>query len=140
MKKFRKKNEGNGVEAPLPTKAVKAGKVRGRKHEISLEPVVSKVSRTEVKNATDFVVPDDYVPLNIYGVDDRLLAYFYTKSEIDAMGGGGGGGTFDPTPIYEELEKQQKEIDALRARTALMENLYDNLEMSYDGTPMVKRK
>lgn len=53
-------------------------------NNISTTPVVSDVSITRVKNPVDV---EDYNPENKFGVDDRLLAYFYTKKEIDAMGG-----------------------------------------------------
>ena len=56
---------------------------RDSKHTISTTPIVSEVSITRVKNPV--VVPDDYNPTNKYGVDDRLLAYFYTKTQIDEM-------------------------------------------------------
>ena len=88
---------------------------RDSKHTISTTPIVSEVSITRVKNPV--VVPDPYNPKNKYGVDDRLLAYFYTKTQIDEMDFGGGDSP-DNSELIEgliiaiaDLEKRTKALE-----------------------------
>ncbi|MGY8791222.1 MAG: hypothetical protein ACKVKR_13245, partial [Pseudomonadales bacterium] len=81
---FRKKKKSKEAEQQkLPDLQEVTPEVRGRKYEVSKLPRAKVVSVTEVKNPVDIDLPDPYNPANKYGVDDRLLAYFYTKKEID---------------------------------------------------------
>ena len=98
--------------------AEKETSVRDSKHNISTTPVVSEVSITRVKNPV--VIPDDYNPENKYGVDDRLLAYFYTKTEIDAMGG---------FPDWDKPDEKPLPFDDIIERIVALEKH----SHSYDG-------
>tara|TARA_B110000858_G_C17374435_1_gene280979 strand:- start:53 stop:484 length:432 start_codon:yes stop_codon:yes gene_type:complete len=81
---FRRKNK-KAEQQKLPDLEEATPKVRGRKYEISKLPRTQVVSTTSVKNPVEIDLPDPYNPTNKYGVDDRLLAYFYTKTQIDEM-------------------------------------------------------
>ena len=83
---------------------------------ISTTPVVSDVSITRVKNPVEIDLPDDYNPANKFGVDDRLLVYFYTKKEIDEMDFGGGG---DNTGVVEDIYKRLELLDIAVAANTL---------------------
>ena len=85
---------------------------------ISTTPVVSDVSITRVKNPVEIDVPDDYNPANKFGVDDRLLVYFYTKKEIDEMDFG-----------WEIPDKPVPNLDAILLRLDALEKHTHN----YDG-------
>lgn len=108
---FRKKtNEVQRQKSPaLPDKTPK---VRGRKYEVSKAERAVVVSTTEVKNPVDIEIPDDYNPANKYGVDDRLLTYFYTKKEIDEMGG---------SPDWEKPDEKPQPFDDIIARIVALE-------------------
>ena len=82
---FRKKKKKivEAEQQKLPDLQEITPEVRGRKYEPSKLPRTQVVSRTSVKNPVEN--PDDYNPANKFGVDDRLLAYFYTKKEVDAL-------------------------------------------------------
>ena len=114
-------DEPSVIPAPKEIKTAEVnrdGDVRGRKYEVSTEPRAKVVSTTSVKNPME--IPDDYNPENKYGVDDRLLAYFYTKTEIDEMGG---------FPDWEIPDKPVPNLDAILLRLdALEKHTHD-----YDG-------
>ena len=108
---FRKKKKKivEAEQQKLPDLEEVTPEVRGRKYEPSKLPRTQVVSRTRVKNPVEN--PDDYNPANKFGVDDRLLAYFYTKTEIDKMDLGGGGNN---TGVVEDILLR---LDALEKHT-----------------------
>ena len=115
-----KKNTIKAERQKSPALPDKSPKVRGRKYEVSTAPRAEIVSMTEVKNPVDIDVPDDYNPANKYGMDDRLLDYFYTKKEIDAMGG---------FPDWEIPDKPVPDFEDMLLRIAALERHTH----SYDG-------
>ena len=116
---FRKKKIVEAEQQKLPDLEEVTPNVRGRKYEVSTQPRAQVVSTTSVKNPVE--ITDDYNPANKFGVDDRLLAYFYTKTEIDAMGGFPNGEILDePLPNL---------LDAILLRLAALEKHTHN----YDG-------
>ena len=119
---FRWKKKKKIVEAEqqkLPDLEEATPNVRGRKYEPSKLPRAKVVSKTSVKNPVEIDLPDPYNPANKYGVDDRLLAYFYTKKEIDEMDFGGGGDNPDAGVIVEDIYKRLDLLDIAVAANIL---------------------
>ena len=108
---FGKKNK-EAEQQKLPDFKDNTRKVRGRKYEPSKQPRAKVVSTTSVKNPVDVEIPEGYNPANKYGVDDRLLTYFYTKTEIDEMGG---------FPDWEIPDKPIPEIEDIYKRLDLLD-------------------
>ena len=115
----RKKKIIEAEQQKLPDLEEVTPNVRGRKYELSKLPRAKVVSVTEVKNPVDIDLPDPYNPANKYGVDDRLLAYFYTKKEIDEMEFGGGGDNPDANVIVEDIYKRLDLLDIAVAANTL---------------------
>ena len=132
----RKKKIVEAEQQKLPDLEEATPNVRGRKYEVSTQPRSKVVSKTSVKNPVEML--DDYNPANKYGVDDRLLTYFYTKGEIDEMDfGDDSGGGQDFTAEIEELNKRVDDEDEKIAELRRNEEyLLDKIESISTGFPM----
>ena len=134
-----RKNKDKAEQQKLPDLEEATPEVRGRKYEVSTQPRTQVVSTTSVKNPVDIDLPDPYNPTNKYGVDDRLLAYFYTKKEIDEMDFGGGDNP-DANVIVEdiytrlellEIAVADNTLDISKNKTDIADN---TLDISKDKT------
>ena len=119
MFRRKKKKIVEAEQQKLPDLEEVTPEVRGRKYEVSTQPRAQVVSTTSVKNPVEIDLPDPYNPANKYGVDDRLLAYFYTKKEIDEMDFGGGGDNPDAGVIVEDIYKRLDLLDIAVAANTL---------------------